>query len=167
MTKWNPFVHKYSIMLLFQYKELFNNFISLCLFKVIYCLTPSPSSYHEINEQPLTVWGSIWTKNAQYNSTSITKEAMRKLQVCQNKCLRLITGHDYNTSTKTLLKDSKQLSVHQLVAYHSVCQVYSISRSKLPTHHYNRLFKNDQILDGNIRTRGTEKIIRLWTIIYL
>ena len=48
----------------------------------------------------ITVWGSIWTKNAQYNSTSITEEAMRKLQVCQNKCLRLITGHDYNTSTK-------------------------------------------------------------------
>ena len=98
----------------------------------------------------ITVWGSIWTKNAQYNSSSITEEAMRKLQVCQNKCLRLITGHDYNTSTKTLLKDSKQLSVHQLVAYHSVCQVYSIYRSKLPTYHYNRLFKTDQILDGNI-----------------
>ena len=105
----------------------------------------------------ITVWGGIWTQNAQYNSTSITKEAMRKLQVCQNKCLRLITGHDYNTSTKTLLEDSKQLSIHQLVAYHSVCQVYSIYRSKLPTYHYNWLFKPDQILDGNIRTRGTEK----------
>ena len=81
---------------------------------------------------------------------------MRKLQVCQNKCLRMITGLEYNTPTKTLLNESKQLSVHQLVAYHSVCQVYRTQRSKLPTYHYKRLFKNPTKI-ANMRTRGTEK----------
>ena len=104
----------------------------------------------------MTVWGGVWNKNDQYNNTSITKEAMRKLQVCQNKCLRLITGLDYNTSTKTLLDESKQLSVSQLVAYHSVCQVYRIKKSKLPAYHYKRLFKSP-ISEQNTRTRGTEK----------
>ena len=82
---------------------------------------------------------------------------MRKLQVCQNKCLRLITGLDYNTSTKTLLDESKELSVHQLVAYHSICQVYRIQKSKLPAYHYKRLFKFHPNRENNTRTRGTEK----------
>ena len=70
-----------------------------------------------------TVWSGIWGKNQEHNNTSISKEAMRKLQVCQNKCLRMITGSDYTASTKDLLKSSNQLSVHQLVAFFSACQV--------------------------------------------
>ena len=69
----------------------------------------------------------------------------------------MITGLDYSTSTKTLLDKSKQLSVHQLVAYHSVCQVYRTHNSKLPAYHYKRLFKLDQTGNVNTRTRGDEK----------
>ena len=70
---------------------------------------------------------------------------MRKLQVCQNKVLRLISGKDYETSTTELLTACNELSVHQLVAYHSACQVYRVSTSKLPVYHYKRLFMEDQI----------------------
>ena len=66
---------------------------------------------------------------------------MRKLQVCQNKIMRLISGLDYLTSTNVLLETTNQLSVHQLVAYHTACQVYQTSKSKLPVYHYNRLFE--------------------------
>ena len=68
---------------------------------------------------------------------------MRKLQVCQNKVLRLLTGKDYETFTSELLELCNQLSVHQLVAYHSACQIYKVSKSKLPAYHYKRLFKED------------------------
>ena len=90
----------------------------------------------------ITVWGGIWGLPGQQNinNTSISKEAMRKLQVCQNKILRLMCGLDYDTPTKTLLEECNQLSVHQLVAYHTACQVYRIKKSKLPVYHYNRLF---------------------------
>ena len=81
---------------------------------------------------------------------------MRKLQVCQNKCLRMITGSDYTASTKDLLKSSNQLSVHQLVAFHSACQVYRIAASKLPVYHYDRLFKTDTGSNEASRTRGNK-----------
>ena len=74
---------------------------------------------------------------------SISKETMRKLQACQNKVLRLISHRDYETPTSELLTICNQLSVHQLVAYHSACQVYKISMSKLPNYHHNRLFNED------------------------
>ena len=40
----------------------------------------------------ITVWGGIWGLNRQQNTTntSISKEAMRRLQVCQNKIMRLM-----------------------------------------------------------------------------
>ena len=100
----------------------------------------------------MTVWGGIWGLPGQENNvnTSISKEEMRKLQVCQNRIMRLICGLDYLTPTQTLLEKTKQLSVHQLVAFHSACQVYKIKKTKLPVYHYDRLFK----------TEGNEEIVK-------
>ena len=94
----------------------------------------------------ITVWGGVWGLYEQENNvnTSISKEAMRKLQVCQNKILRLLTGLDYETPTKVLLEKTNQLSVHQLVAYHTACQLYKISKSQLPAYHFNRLFRKNE-----------------------
>ena len=65
---------------------------------------------------------------------------MRKLQVVQNKCMRMMTGLDRSTPTKTLLKHSNLLSVHQTVAHHSAVQVYNVLKHEAPVHHYQRLF---------------------------
>ena len=96
----------------------------------------------------ITVWGGIWglpnEPNEKRRNTSISKESMRKLQVCQNKILRLISGKDFDTPTADLLAHCNELSVHQLVAYHSACQVYKISKTQLPTYHYKRLFNEDE-----------------------
>ena len=70
----------------------------------------------------------------------ITKEEMRKLQVLQNKSLRLISGLGYEVATKSLVKSCNSLSVHQLVVYHTACQIYKIRGSKYPKYHFNRLF---------------------------
>ena len=76
----------------------------------------------------ITLWGGIWglknQQNHQRRNMAIAKEDMKKLQVLQNKTLRLITGHDYTTSTATLLETTKMMSVHQLVAYHTACQIF-------------------------------------------
>ena len=102
----------------------------------------------------ITVWGGIWglpnEQNEKRRNTSISKESMRKLQVCQNKVLRLLTGKDYETPTSELLALCNELSVHQLVAYHSACQVFKVSKSQLPNYHYKRLFleyNTDNIVD--------------------
>ena len=90
---------------------------------------------------------------------SITKEEMRKLQVLQNKSLRLISGLGYEASTKLLLTSCNALSVHQLVVYHTACQTYKIKQSKYPTYHYERLFRNPSFKDS-LNTRYTKNEIK-------
>ena len=69
----------------------------------------------------ITVWGRIWDipgslDEEKRTSASLTKDDLRKLQVLQNKCLRLITNCDYKTPTETLLQRTNMLSVNQLTA---------------------------------------------------
>jgi hypothetical protein len=74
------------------------------------------------------------------NKTSITKKDRRRLQVLQNKTMRIQTNDGYRTPTTLLLQKTRQLSIHQMVAYHSAVQVYNIAKNKEPKYHYNRLF---------------------------
>ena len=67
--------------------------------------------------------------------TSITKADMRRLQVLQNKTMRLETNVDYRTPTAELLLKTGKLSVHQMVAYTTAVQVYNISRHQEPRYH--------------------------------
>ena len=97
----------------------------------------------------MTVWGRVWNipgsldeDAAVRKCPSLTKEDVRKLQVLQNKCLRLITHSDYKTPTRVLLEKTNALSVHQQIAHLSLSQVYNIQKTKLPAYHFNRLFVN-------------------------
>ena len=101
----------------------------------------------------ISLWGANWNlpgvmeENAR-SITSISKEDMRKLQVLQNAVLRLQTGLGWFTPTEFLVKRSGQLSVHQLVAYHSALQVFKCRRTKQPDHMYKRLFQNNDNRSG-------------------
>ena len=72
----------------------------------------------------LQVFGHVWNipnhddLNRRY--TAFTKEDNRKLQVIQNKVLRLKTGLPSETPTEILLKTSGDLSVQQLTAFTSL-----------------------------------------------
>ena len=97
----------------------------------------------------ITVWGAVWgipgdLDQEKRRSISTTKEDMRKLQVLQNKALRLYLRKPYDTPTSDLLLLSNQLSVHQLVAYHSAVQVFKIRESQKPSYHFERLFARSQ-----------------------
>ena len=94
----------------------------------------------------ITVWGRVWhipgslDEAAQTRtSSSLTKEDVRKLQVLQNKCLRMVTDSDYKTPTEVLLKKTNSLSVHQRIAHLSLSQVYNIHKTKLPAYHHSRV----------------------------
>ena len=71
--------------------------------------------------------------------TSFTKEDNRRLQVLQNKVLRLRTRIDYNIPTNTLVKSSGELSVQQLTAYHTLTTVFKAVRLEKPVYHYEKL----------------------------
>ena len=72
----------------------------------------------------LQVFGNVWDvpNNDETNRrfTAYTKEDNRKLQVLQNKILRLKTNLPKETPTETLIKVSGDLSVQQLTAYTSL-----------------------------------------------
>ena len=72
----------------------------------------------------IQVFGNVWDisnyDDSNRRSTAFTKEDNRKLQVLQNKILRLKTNLPFDTSTADLLKASGDMSVQQLTAYTSL-----------------------------------------------
>ena len=65
--------------------------------------------------------------------TLIGKLDMRRLQVLQNKVLSMKTRMPYGTTTSNLLAKANDLSVHQLIAYYSMTQVYKVISSSSPS----------------------------------
>jgi hypothetical protein len=104
----------------------------------------------------MTVWGRLWqipgNTDEEVRSPSLTKEDLRKLQVLQNKCMRIVTNSEYRTPTTTLLQKTNSLSVHQLIAQLSLSQVFNIYQARAPVYHYNRLFTRPNS-DFNVETR--------------
>ena len=107
----------------------------------------------------LTAFGGLWgvpgnqMDEVQRNSIMTTKEDMRKMQVIQNSVMRIMSRGRYDTPTSTLLERTNQLSIHQLVAYHSANQIYNIQKHQVPKYHYNRLFGTAEQA-GDIGTRS-------------
>ena len=64
---------------------------------------------------------------------------MKRLQVLQNKTLRLkIHGNRY-MSTKDLVAKSGELSVNQLIAYHTLLQIHKTILSQQPEYIYKNI----------------------------
>ena len=81
----------------------------------------------------LPVFGNIWLQgDEQLRFRSFKKEDLRRLQVLQNRVLRLLTDLPYYTSTEMLVKKSNTMSIHQLTAYHSLLMTHKITVSKKP-----------------------------------
>ena len=116
------------------------------------------------------VFGNVWgydtfdENNRHYSA--FTKEDCRCLQVLQNKVARLKTGLDYDTPTENLLAKSNELSVHQLIAYHTILSLYKTLENKKPAYIYNKLRLRENIRvqalrnNENINVRGDLTVTR-------
>ena len=109
------------------------------------------------------VWGGLWDIPGTVDTTSrtsITKADMMRLQVMQNKTMRLETNLGYRTPTTELLSRTRKLSVHQMVAYSTAVQMFNISRTKEPKYHYDRLFdgQDDFLTRGGAGKRVEMKL---------
>ena len=97
--------------------------------KLLYCL---PLYCH--------VWGVSNMDDIDRRYTALTKEDLRKLQVLQNRVLRLkCRNFDMNTPTAELLRACGDLSVHQLGAFHTILQVFKTIHSGQPNYLAERL----------------------------
>ena len=92
-----------------------------------------------------TAWGGVWdipgVMADNVKKTSITKQDMRKLQILQNKVMRLESKSDmYSVHPTTILFDkTKSLSVHQMFAMYTLTQTYKVMNTQQPKYHYTRL----------------------------
>ena len=78
-------------------------------------------------------WGLPSLDDTVRRSQAFTKEDCRRLQVIQNKVLRCKTRkYDYQTSTISLLEEAKDMSVHQLGAYHTLVTLARILITQQP-----------------------------------
>ena len=101
----------------------------------------------------MNLWGALWDIPGNLDNstrTSMNKVDMKRLQVLQNRTLRLETNMNHRTPTQELLIRTGKLSVHQMIAYTTAVQVYNVSRNKEPKYHYNRLFTGVE----DFQTRG-------------
>ena len=72
----------------------------------------------------IQIFGNVWNipncDETNRRSRAFTQEDNRKLQVLQNKILRLKTGLSFESSTASLPTASRDLSIQQLTAYTSL-----------------------------------------------
>ena len=84
----------------------------------------------------LEVFGNVWGLENLDEETRRTpafnKEDNRRLQVVQNKCLRLRTGLGRDTPTADLVKAAGDLSVHQWTAFMTIMTVFRVLKSGKP-----------------------------------
>ena len=90
----------------------------------------------------IQVFGNVWGLRSLDDGTrrhhSFTKEDNRRLQVLQNKVLRLKTGLGWETPTNLLMNEGKVLSDQQLTAYHTLTTVFKAVRLGKPLYLANK-----------------------------
>ena len=86
------------------------------------------------------VWGVHDMDVSSRRLSAFTQEDCRKLQVLQNKTQRLITrNYDMNAATEVLLSETKDLSINQLGAFHTVMTAFKAIRSSKPKYLSDKL----------------------------
>ena len=104
------------------------------------------------------VWSDFGMDDTVRRFTALTKEDMRRLQVLQNRVLRLkCRNSDLNTPTVKLLQACGDLSVHQLGAFYTVMQVFKTLTSGQPKYLSERLLLRKPTQD-NIPQRHVNTI---------
>lgn len=81
------------------------------------------------------VFGNVWYNQEDHSRRfkSFTKMDCYRLQVMQNKVLRMKLNYPpKNTSCIELIKESGDLSIHQLTAYHTILQVHKTTQTNKP-----------------------------------
>ena len=105
------------------------------------------------------VWGIPSMDEVNRKSTAFTKDDNRKLQVLQNKIMRLKTKKPRETPISELIKATKDMSVQQLTAYHTLMTVHKVITSGYPKYLADKLVLRQQNGDNIFPHRQLNKIL--------
>lgn len=108
----------------------------------------------------ITIYNTIIRPHFQYCSTILflcTKSDIHKLQIQQNKIMRLVLKCSYDTHINDMLSELKWLSVQQLIYFNVCLFIYKMQHNLLPLH----LCKNIKYIyqTHNINTRNRHQIV--------
>lgn len=104
-----------------------------------------------------TIYNTIIKPHFQYCSTILflcTNTDIRKLQVQQNKVMRLILKCPYDTHIKNMLIELKWLSVRQIIYYNVFLFIYKMQNNMLPLYLCNNIKYIYQHHNINTRNRN-------------
>ena len=110
----------------------------------------------------LQVFGNVWGMKT-YDETNrryyaFTKGDNQKLQVLQNKVLRMLSGANYDVSTVNLLRSTNALSVQQLTAFTTLISAQKALFYKKPVYFAKRLALNISSEENVVPHRGVNNI---------
>ena len=93
----------------------------------------------------LPLYSNVWSMrnmdDTERKFSAFTKEDIRRLQVLQNRVLRIkCQNYNLNTPTADLVKSCGDLSVHQLGVFHTLLQVFKIINSGQPVYLAEKTF---------------------------
>ena len=80
------------------------------------------------------VWPTVDLDDTERRFSAFAKEDCRRLQTLQNETLRLRLRAPHFTPVTKLISRSGELSVHQLVGYHTLLQVQKVIANKKPAY---------------------------------
>ena len=88
----------------------------------------------------LNVFGNVWQNEDDKNMKfrAFAKNDLKRLQILQNQTLRLKLRASKYTSCKDLVNQSGELSVHQLIALHTLLQVHKVVLKKKPEYIFDK-----------------------------
>ena len=102
----------------------------------------------------LEVFSNVWFRNDMDEESrryaAFTKQDLNKLQVLQNKIMRLKSGLPYESGTKELTESTGDLSINQLIAY-----------STLKTAHRSMVYQQPNYLSRKLKMRTKDEIPQL------
>ena len=91
----------------------------------------------------IEVYGNTWGLDTldvnSRHSSAFRQEDCKRLQVVVNKVLRILLNMDYDTPTAILCASAGQLSVHQRVAFSTLCSVFKIINTGKPKYSFELL----------------------------
>jgi hypothetical protein len=110
----------------------------------------------------IVLYNSIVLPHITYCATVLNycnEEYLNKLQILQNRAMRVILGSDRYTRVNDMLNELKWLNVREQVDLYSLCFIYKLDHGLLPAYLNKYLIRNEDVHGYNTRIKGDIRVV--------